>query len=317
MSTLPAGRRPVEVAAVRAERATAETLESAAGRLIGASGGPLGKAAAQRFIANARSQGIDLSRFWFVRQARGKRVIAAALLAPSSGGTGMLFTSDPRNAEEARALGDAVDAACGSPEGVRLAQSLVEPEQAAIRRVVEGRGFRLVGNLQYLRRDWAALSAAGIETPWPEGVSVESCEGVSAADLKAALERTYIDTRDCPELCGLRRTEDVLASHRGSGVYRPGLWWLVRYRGTPEGVALINEFPEQKHAELVYLGLGPGLRGLGMSGPLLRHALRPLAKRRCRDVTCAVDERNAPALALYARHGFRAFARRVALVKPL
>jgi len=34
-------------------------------------------------------------------------------------------------------------------------------------------------------------------------------------------------------------------------------------------------------------------------------------------VACAVDLRNAPALRLYGRFGFREFGRRVALVRPL
>ena len=80
---------------------------------------------------------------------------------------------------------------------------------------------------------------------------------------------------------------------------------------------LINEFPDQGHAELVYLGLGPRLRGQGLSATVLRHALREVGGRRCRDVTCAVDEQNAPARALYLAHAFVPFAQRVALVRPL
>lgn len=317
MSTVPANRQRDLSRGRRPERVTPETLEAAAARLIGATGGPIGKAAAQRFIASAHAQNIDLARFWIVRQPRGKRILAAALLAPSSGGTGMLFTSDPRNADEGHALGEAVDAVCAAPEGVRLAQSLLEPDQRAIRRIVDTHGFRHVGDLRYMRRDWAPLPPASNDSPLPAGVTMERWREGDDDELMRALERTYIDTLDCPSLCGVRRTEDVLASHRGAGEWRPELWWIIRVDDRAEGVALVNEFPDQGHAELVYLGLGPELRGRRLSSTVLRTALRPLEDRSCRDVTCAVDERNAPARALYLSHAFIPFAQRVALVRPV
>lgn len=317
MSRAPADRRPEVAAARKAERVTPETLDAAAARLIGATGGPLGKAAAQRFIASAQAQNIELSRFWITRQPRGKRVLSAALLAPSSGGTGMLFTSSPRNAEESRALGETIEAVCANPEGVRLAQSLLEPEQPAIRRVVSSLGFTHVGNLTYMRRDWKPLPVEQSAYTLPQGVEMSSWRLGDDEDLKTALERTYVDTLDCPELCGLRTMQDVLESHRGAGRWRPELWWILRHEGRPEGVVLINEFPEQGHSELVYLGLGPELRGHGLGGVALRRGMRALRECACRDVTCAVDERNSPAMALYRAHGFVPFAQRVALVRPL
>ena len=65
-----------------------------------------------------------------------------------------------------------------------------------------------------------------------EGVRVEAFrDGEDDEALMAALERSYVDTLDCPELCGLREKRDVLDSHRSTGKFDPNLWWLVRLGG--------------------------------------------------------------------------------------
>jgi len=326
MSTAPinprtAGGKPIEVMPpTRAVRVSPAMIESASAKLIGATGGPAGRASTQRFLASAKQQGIDLTRFWCVDSGRGSgrgsRMLAAALLSPSTGGTGMLFTSEPRNAEESRALGECVEAACGAPEGVKLAQCLLTEEQLATTRVVREHGFIFVGDLLYLKRPWKPVELK-TEAGWPQGVTVEPWKLGDDPEVMQALERSYIDTLDCPELCGLRETADVLESHRGAGRWRPELWWIVRYEGEAEGVLLLNEFPDQGHCELVYVGLGPKLRGKGLGARLLRHGARALASRSCREIVCAVDTRNAPARRIYETHGFTPFSSRRAFVRPL
>ena len=92
----------------------------------------------------------------------------------------------------------------------------------------------------------------------------------AAPELLEALESSYQDTLDCPELCGLRETPDVLDSHRSTGVFDPALWWMVHVNGQARGCALFNRCPEQRTIELVYLGLSPELRGRGLGKWLLR-----------------------------------------------
>ncbi len=314
MSAGPTERHAIDVDGLRAERVDRTTREPASAALIGASGGPAGRASVQRFLAGAAAQNIDLSRFWLVRRPRTRRVLASVLLAPSTGGTGMVFTSTPRSAEETRALEIGLVAVCEHPEGVRLAQSLLEPGVPAVRRAVERAGFMHVGDLAYLRRPWAPVPGDA-EPSWPERVTVDPWREGDDRDVMTALERTYVDTLDCPELCGMRRVEDVLESHRGAGNWTPDLWWIIRREGRPEGVMLINPFRGQGHSELVYLGLGPDLRGIGLGARLLRHGLRAVGRTSCRDMTCAVDSRNAPARRIYENHGFRGFSERIALVR--
>jgi GNAT superfamily N-acetyltransferase len=118
-------------------------------------------------------------------------------------------------------------------------------------------------------------------------------------------------------LCGLRATRDVIASHMATGEFSPHRWWLLRAGGSPEGCCLLNHCPANRAVELVYLGISPGLRGRGLSRRLLEHALARADAPDAREITCAVDTRNTPAVRLYHAMGFRSFGSRAGFVKPL
>lgn len=156
-------------------------------------------------------------------------------------------------------------------------------------------------------------------------------EGRSAAEadrvLVEVLERTYEETKDCPELCGLRAAGDVLESHRAVGTYDPSLWWLVYEGERAMGCLLFNVSPEHSSVELVYLGLAKGLRGRGLGAVLLTRGMRHLFGHSLEagepsarpvvgvgGVTCAVDTRNTAAMKLYRRAGFGRFGLRVPMV---
>lgn len=115
----------------------------------------------------------------------------------------------------------------------------------------------------------------------------------------------------------MRETEDVIDSHISTGQFDPNLWWLLLQDGRPQGCALFNPCPEQNTVELVYLGISLPMRGRGVAGMLLNHGLARLPGPGRLSVTCAVDRRNTPAIALYRRAGFSEFSGRIAYVKPL
>jgi ribosomal-protein-alanine N-acetyltransferase len=66
--------------------------------------------------------------------------------------------------------------------------------------------------------------------------------------------------------------------------------------------------------EVVYLGLAPEARGRGLGRALMLHGLGLVQQRPERVMALAVDQRNTPAVALYARLGFRTVRRREAFV---
>lgn len=292
--------------------------------------------AAKRLIDSASAHGIDLGNCWVTLEpgTSSPKVRQACLAVLGAGRTCMVFVSEPdRAGEDARAADErraCADAACTTmmrtmPDRVHIAQSLPEPDERWALAAVLGAGFIKVGDLSYMRRESKPSRhrhAPDGPTGLPDGITAERVsrlpEALRDSLLIAALDASYDDTLDCPELCGLRDTADVLVSHRSVGKQDDSLWWVISENNTPLGCCLMNLCPDQRSAELVYLGLGPTLRGRGVAKSILAYAMdESLAGRPGWSVTCAVDDRNTPALALYRRLGFKSFANRTALVRSL
>lgn len=307
--------------------------------------------AARRLVESAPRHGIDMSLCFVTLEAPSRPLRAgragkaqpvvrqACLAVKGSGRTAMLFISEPSvgelEAPEARdervaCIRAAVDLlAREHARDVGLVQALPEPEEIWTTEACDQAGFIRVGDLSYLRcpplkaRDAQRLAHEFDDrAPWPEGVEILRCSDLppSLLDdlLGEALESSYVDTLDCPELSGLRSKADVIDSHRSIGRYDPSTWWLVQRNGKPRGCMLLSGCPDQRATELVYLGLAPELRHAGMGKRLLAMGLQTMRRiHPTWGVTCAVDERNTPALRLYDRLGFERVARRVALVRPI
>jgi len=297
--------------------------------------------AARRLLAAGPRHGIDFRHAWAVPEpAGGKRTVRQVCLAiPGSGKTAMIFISEPPTGGDpgGEAAGLAERMACiraaisdmaslrdehGAPRVV-VAQALPGPADLAPIRACLGSGFVKVGELSYMR----AAVPSGKRSPavdsrrWPAGVEVVSVASIPEPRrhpaLIEALDATYIETLDCPELCGMRETRDILESHLKTGQHDPAMWWLVFDEGSPRGCMLLSRCPDQQSVELVYLGLAPVLRGKGIARRLMEMALRATAEARFAEITCAVDGRNAPAMHLYESCGMRGFAQRVALVRAV
>ncbi|MGH1572636.1 GNAT family N-acetyltransferase [Methylobacterium sp. P31] len=73
--------------------------------------------------------------------------------------------------------------------------------------------------------------------------------------------------------------------------------------GSVQGFVLSRRAADE--AEILTVVLSPALRGGGHSRKLLREHLSSLAQTGVKRVHLEVDEGNAPALRLYARHGFQ------------
>jgi ribosomal protein S18 acetylase RimI-like enzyme len=306
----------------------------AAERLI-AHDQPNRRAAAQRLVASAATHGIDLDLLWGVVDPAGTSVLEAALVVPGSGATGMMFVSCPRSpgvadgaAGDLRAAviaGACADLAAGGVGGVaaeiKVVQCLPEPTETWTIDACRAAGMLEIGALEYLRRPFHRSDRAAEVVALPSGVTATPMRDIDApaerAALRAALDVSYIDTLDCPELCGMRDTEDVIASHRSTGTMDPRLWWIVREAGEPLGCLLLNPARSMGAVELVYLGLGPRLRGRGLGRTLMRMGIRESSRLRLATMACAVDARNEPARKLYASLDFTQHGSRVPFVKAI
>jgi ribosomal protein S18 acetylase RimI-like enzyme len=95
-----------------------------------------------------------------------------------------------------------------------------------------------------------------------------------------------------------------LESHRLSGGFDPARWKIYRHDGVDAGLLLMNDHPDQNAWEVVYLGVVPSCRGLGVGRTMLQAGLSE-AKLAGRDsVLLAVDRRNRYARKLYDDLGF-------------
>lgn len=307
--------KPAE-AKYRITRATGRLRLAAASRLLGPARGDSDSAG--RLLANAESHGIDLGHLWVSVGPDGETARQTCLAVVGNGRSAMFFTSTPFTAAEEQELSQVVGHVCRQLPGVDLAQALLEPHEQAAHAALLGSGFFGVGTLAYLRRPMKSrIEPATDREPWPDGCLVRRYQSADDEALIRGLERSYEGTLDCPELCGLRRTHDVLESHRAAGRWDPAFWWVLEREHIIEGMLLLNPSPEMSTIELVYLGLSMRMRGKGLGQRILSHGLRALAGRTEEAVTCAVDVRNEPALRLYRGAGFGEFARRLALVRPV
>jgi ribosomal protein S18 acetylase RimI-like enzyme len=332
-----------EARSVRIVRLEGDLLTHGARRLVAHQAGA-GEDAGERFLDNAGAAGINLSLFWGSVDERSGHVREVCLAVVAPGRTASVFVSvfpaerDPSfisgETRQARLLERAgvVRHVCdhlGRPsvqtgQGVRLVQALLETSEIEPRSTLTSAGFMELGELAYLRAPMPRSARRAPQPVMPAGVTVKPAADLPPSQrdqaLVRALELSYQGTLDCPELSGLRTPSEVLESHRSVGDYDPSFWWIAYDGSEPAGCLLLTPCPEFESLELVYLGLGPTLRGRGAASALLARGVAHVVERRVRglrSVTCAVDTRNAPALRLYARHGFERTGVRLPLVKGL
>lgn len=302
--------------------------------------------AAVDFQHNLLAEGFDASRLWATFQPApdGTTLLGqACMVVPSSGRTAGVYCSfeHPHTTTPSHILGYPLSDAQTAERfdqrvallreslhwlrtsakkigiDIHLAQALIEPSQEDLADAFVAAGFSRLAELAYLRRDIPRFGRMAPPT-FPKGVTLVRVAdlGWEAAQepLLAAMQRSYIHTHDCPALCAIRQAKDVLASHKAVGLFDPSLWTIVMHQHKPEGCLLLNPFAQQETVELVYIGLGPLLRGQGIASALLQHALCTLQTLGTRRLACAVDLANTPALKLYKNTKFRQFAKRLGLI---
>jgi len=281
-------------------------------RLLGArDAGELADTAAQAFEEILRSQGADAVQLWWAR--RGGSVKAAAVIVQSSGKTGFVYHTPLGLAgvhPEALAAVVASAARSALAGGLYLVQSLPLPDAKAEIRMLKASGFEHLAELIYMKLD---LAGAVRCREAPE-LSWKQHGRFSEQELADVIAATYEGTRDCVRLCGVRPIPDVIASHRGSGVFCPESWWILFCGGVPAGCILVNDVSDSQASEVVYLGVTPAHRGKGLCATMLRRAAYCTQQRGRTTLTLAVDSKNKYARKAYKSAGFRRTHHRQAYV---
>jgi ribosomal protein S18 acetylase RimI-like enzyme len=232
----------------------------------------------------------------------------------TAGNTAVLWPPPPSHPAAAELLKAA--AAFADDRRIPLTQLVVSEQDSFDEQLLRRCGFDRLATLVYLVAPATAGALAGGDDLSPsnggfEGLSFEPFAGSQPARLTEAIEQTYVATRDCPQLEGVRPLDQVLAGYRAQGAYQPAHWYLVGEAGRDVGVLILAHHPEGGSCELVYMGVVAAARGRGVGRRIALFAQRAATLMGAERVVLAVDEGNAPALAAYAHAGFTAWDRRI------
>ncbi|MBW7903955.1 MAG: GNAT family N-acetyltransferase [Phycisphaerae bacterium] len=262
------------------------------------------------FLASAAAGGGELRAYRLPAAGDALRALLATLVLP--GRVALVFVPGRMPGCDAEAMRRLSAAVFGLPEmaGLHYVQALVEEQNGARIEWLRALGFTRLTELLYLERE--------VTYPWvPEPEAVLDWLPYSAADhprFASLMARTYEESRDCPELTGIRPMDDVIASHTAAGPFEPGLWQMALRDGTPVGCILLGRIGPAS-LEIVYMGVAAPERGSGLGQALLRRGFDLARRARAEWLTLAVDVRNDRARRLYERFGFRHVAARSAYLK--
>jgi mycothiol synthase len=292
-----------------------EELHSVIGAILSLPGGPAHDAQITEFLRQAPARRVDLSLLR-VAERRG-RLLWSVLPVMSPGRTALLLApSAPHGAAEVAAAGKLVDLVCTelASRGVHLAQALLDPRDAAAQSLFAGCQFASMSELLYLTGE---PRRRFVSPPLPPGLMWVPYSARDHELFKQTVAATYEGSLDCPALNGMREMDDVMAGHKASGEFEPGMWRLLCQPPTPPstqpqplGVLLLSRIAQASAIELVYLGLAPAARGRKLGDLLVKQALAGVIEQGMARLTLAVDGKNAPALKLYYRNGLSILAPR-------
>ena len=195
-----------------------------------------------------------------------------------------------------------------------LGQCIVEPDDCALGDALIRNEFRHLADLSYLRRSLSAALPEKTEVSW-EVVAFDPETDVTR--FATLLEQTYVGTRDCPDMDGVRTGRDALLSHQLSGHFDPSRWKLYRVAETDVGILLLNDHPDQDSWEVVYTGVVPSARGKGYGRAMLIDGLTAARDAGRSAMLLAVDTRNNFAQKIYEKLGFVELTSRAVYVLAL
>ncbi|GAB4141099.1 MAG: hypothetical protein Tsb009_10770 [Planctomycetaceae bacterium] len=183
-----------------------------------------------------------------------------------------------------------------------IAQCLLDPHARRDRARLARNGFPHLVDLHYLSRN---LSEPIWESNAPPLETMTYREENNHHRFAKILERTYIDSLDCPGVQGTRTGDDAILSHKSTGVFLPDQWTLFQIAGKDVGVLILADHPEQNAWELVYMGLVPEARGAGYGREILRLGLCAARAAGKESLCLAVDSQNHYARRVYDEAGFQ------------
>ncbi len=245
-----------------------------------------------------------------------QRIIGVCLWVPTAGRTALFYTPQtaPRDVMTQAAQVQCIKQAArdAAAADMALGQVILPPEATATADLYRHADFSDLATLLYMRRNRPLFKPSFELLP-------EFTLATYTPDLRdqfaQTIEASYCQTLDCPRLSGLRPMEDVIAGHQANA-FDPTLWFLLKRNGHNTGVLLLAHRRESATLELVYLGLTPMNRGIGLGAQLMKLALLTSIRVQAATITLAVDRANSPAVHLYRCQHFQQTAERLVLIAP-
>lgn len=293
----------------------AESERVAAFRALSLADAAMSDRAVRHKIEHTIESGVSLAYLWGSRGGDGC-VGDVCWVIPQAGRTAMVLLSRPMGRRGVGDMAALIDATCGTvaTSDAALIQALVTPSHDLHLAALREAGFEDLATLNYMQ---ANVPHKARDPRPPEGVTLDAYTADTHDAFVRALEASYVQTRDCPGLRGLRSTADVLEGHKAAGRFEAELWTVLRDYGEAAGLCLINPIPEALCCELVYLGVADGFRRRGHGSLLLQHAQALCAQHGYGVMTLAVDASNASAVELYKRYRFHPTGTKAALIRPI
>ena len=199
--------------------------------------------------------------------------------------------------------------------GARIAQALLSPSDIVEAKWLEEAGLQRAAEIQWLV--WDGPSSPPLQAipdplrpPWRAERYEHARHRVRMEKL---LERTFVDSLDCPALEGVRPATDVLEGYLAAGASGSEHWYFIHDGAGDAGCLLLSKDAAANELELVYMGLTPQWRGRGLGKVLVQLAQSLTCRAGCHRLLTAVDAANVPACATYGTAGFHCWDRRHAL----
>ncbi len=186
---------------------------------------------------------------------------------------------------------------------ITLAQLLVGASGVVRPELLDAGEFQMLAKLAYLAADCCFFPP---EQPMGQ-LTFHPDASADPHRLGELLLRTYEGSQDCPQLNGVRNTEDTLEGYREQGEFAPDRWFFVQQESRDVGALILTAHSNTGNWELVYMGLVPEARGNGYGQQILEFALWQAGVGGAERLVLAVDEANQYAREMYERAGFVAW----------
>ena len=273
----------------------------------GSKTGELADAAGEAVEALIDSRPPESVTLWRARS--GERTCAAAMIIESPGRVGFLFHSAAETVGvDGESLTNLVRAISVNAigEGKAFVQAALTLGQDADEKILRSVGFEFLAELIYMR----TKLEQPVRQVSQDGLSWRRYGQFDDEQLAEVIQATYAGTLDCMLLRYVWPIEDVIAGHKGSGVFCPQSWWIVDCGGRPVGCVLANDATAGGSSEVIYMGVVEQFRGRGLGEVMLQRVAADAIDRGLTELTLAADSRNHYAMKIYVGHGFQETARR-------